>query len=411
MTWVCWGLESTGLHKFTLNKEEILRVMNDTGSDIAGLGDQSQAEVRWRAFFDGIDENYLEPQARLAFGRLLGSFAANRAALFEYVRKHREVQNIELKPQIFIVGLPRTGSTMLQLLLAGDRNARSLRLWEVGMGCISMPPARSYEESLTDPRAQQCQKVMDGFGMFYKDLWANISASHHMTPLGHEEELMTLYHTGAFMTHSLVCTLNDDFADLLYSSDCSDSYRYLRLFYQAVQSGYAPKSHWVCKTPIHTLYLPALKTVFPESHVVFTARDPCVTVASYAILTEALMGPYFPEGDLDRRKIGQASLRLVSEMCKRIIEFQKNADPKEYINIDYRETTSDPVGTVKKIYSHFGIPFTAETEQDVLTVHSVNPQGKHGRNKYTLEMFGLTKGQVREATREYCEKFVTESCE
>ncbi len=34
-----------------------------------------------------------------------------------------------------------------------------------------------------------------------------------------------------------------------------------------------------------------------------------------------------------------------------------------------------------------------------------NPKGKHGRHTYNLEEYGLSKDQVREHFREYCEQF------
>lgn len=39
--------------------------------------------------------------------------------------------DVEIKTPIFILGFPRTGTTMLHNLLAGDRANRAIRLWEM----------------------------------------------------------------------------------------------------------------------------------------------------------------------------------------------------------------------------------------------------------------------------------------
>jgi hypothetical protein len=73
--------------------------------------------------------------------------------------------------------------------------------------------------------------------------------------------------------------------------------------------------------------------------------------------------------------------------------------------LQYAALMRDPIGEVKKLYEHFDEPFTLESESRMAACVANNPQGKHGRHKYSLQEYGLTKEQVPEHFREYCREF------
>ena len=404
--WVSWGLQVTGLHKFTLGKEDIYALVEDVATDIPCLGDQTGTMRRFKKFFEEIDEDFIPPQGRIAFRKVLFAFANNRSQLFKYVREHPEIQDIELKTPVFIQGMPRTGSTILQKLLANDRRARSLRLWETGFCCSGLPPATSPEQSRTDPRIQESKEGQNGFNKLYQGFWDNIAGSHYMTPEEYDEETMVMYDCGLLHVHVPLATLGNSFFEDLFDGDASDVYRFLKLYYKAIQSGYAPESHWICKSPFHSLYLPTLKESFPDAKLVFTHRDPVASIASYAALLEVFICLYFPDGAYDRRASGQFSYHFIKCCCDRIMEYQKTADPSTYVNVYYEDVVKDPISVAKRIYTQFGFPFDEQTVADIEEARKNNPQGKHGRTKYSLEMYGLTPEQVHKDFKEYIEMFI-----
>jgi hypothetical protein len=258
---------------------------------------------------------------------------------------------------------------------------------------------------VNDPRAEQCGKNLFIVDKLLSGFWDNIWQSHYMTPVSFEEDTYLLFASGLLLVHCCIATLGEEYQkDMLYG-DASDAYRYMKLFYQAMQYCYPPESHWVTKSPFHSLYLNEMFQVFPGAHMVFTHRNPIYTIPSYAALIEAFIGVYFPVGELDRRICGQFTFLKMKLMCQRIAEFQKIADPKSYINVKYEDTVKEPLETVRKIHKQFDLPFTEEDAASVNKYLAENPQGKHGRKKYTLADFGFTEEEITKEFSDYIEQF------
>ena len=61
--------------------------------------------------------------------RLAGALAS-RLRVEETYRAHPEIDDEQVEGPVFVIGLPRTGTTALSQLVAADPQFRSLRLWE-----------------------------------------------------------------------------------------------------------------------------------------------------------------------------------------------------------------------------------------------------------------------------------------
>jgi hypothetical protein len=378
---------------------------SDLGTDIPELGDQTAVVRRFKKFFTELDEDFMPPVTRIGLGAVLRANVKTRLDCFNFVRQHPEIRKVQLKPMMSITGFPRTGSTLLQNLLASVNSARSLRLWELGLAASSFPPPTRRGQAVNDPRVEVCANNLLRSNKFFVGFWDNIWQSHYMAPLTFEEDTYLLFANGILPVHCPITTLGEEYQKDMFHGDATDAYRYMKLFYQTMQYCYAPESHWVTKSPFHALYLKEMFQEIPGMQVVFTHRNPIATIPSYAALVEAFIGLYFPEGELDRRVCGQYTLLMTRLMIHRITEFQKTADPKSYINIKYNEVIKEPVATVRKIHDHFNLSFTAEDASAVETYLADNPQGKHGRKKYTLVDFGFTEEELVKEFNPYVEQF------
>ena len=78
-------------------------------------------------------------------------FLAVRLSVEDWYRRHPEIDDQEILPPLFGLGLPRTGSTALSFLLAEDSRARPLRTWESNSPTPPPEPA-TYD---TDPRVAE----------------------------------------------------------------------------------------------------------------------------------------------------------------------------------------------------------------------------------------------------------------
>ena len=72
----------------------------------------------------------------------------------------------------------------------------------------------------------------------------------------------------------------------------------------------------------------------------------------------------------------------------------------------YRDLAADPIGTVRKIYEHFDMPFTATAQARMQRYVAETPKDKHGAHVYSLAQFGLNPDEERERYRAYRERFL-----
>ena len=73
--------------------------------------------------------------------------------------------------------------------------------------------------------------------------------------------------------------------------------------------------------------------------------------------------------------------------------------------MDYSNLVRDPISVIRDIYKHFNYTFSDEAERRMRAYLAANPQHKHGRPQYSLEEYGLTEQDVRDAFGPYIEYY------
>ena len=74
-------------------------------------------------------EARLSPVGRIMLGQILSRHLAGRLRIEALCDRHPEIEDIEVKAPVFIVGLQRTGTTILQRLLSVHPDLRALKAW------------------------------------------------------------------------------------------------------------------------------------------------------------------------------------------------------------------------------------------------------------------------------------------
>ncbi|HBQ40855.1 MAG TPA: sulfotransferase, partial [Halieaceae bacterium] len=108
------------------------------------------------AFYEALERllEALHTEARLnEFGHMRAEMTildglSRRLEIENYLTSHPEVGEQQVQRPVFILGLPRTGTTALHHLLNQDPRNRTLRLWEAQQP-VPPPETASYT---SDPR-------------------------------------------------------------------------------------------------------------------------------------------------------------------------------------------------------------------------------------------------------------------
>lgn len=178
------------------------------------------------AFIEGLTAfcNALETDARLSdFGRQLLhqkilELLSNRLGIEDWYRRHPEIDNETLAPPLVIVGLPRTGTTLLQRILSCDPQFYTMQWWETRY------PVPFPGESLETPT--QRQQLARAEVKVMVEAMPKLLTIHPMDADQADEEVM-------LMEHSFVAAMNTyahipGYLTWLAQTDERSAYTYLR---------------------------------------------------------------------------------------------------------------------------------------------------------------------------------------
>ena len=338
----------------------------------------------------------LDAEARLselgvvALEAQMTTFLKNRLRVIDWRRHHPEVATEPITAPLVVVGLPRTGTTLLSGLLACDPARRALRRWEA-TASVPPPEAATFD---SDPRVEEARVA----GGMLDTLNPGFKAIHHEPPEG-PTECVTLL--GQHFTSLLWETVANvpSYGEWLLGVDQRAAYAYHHDALQLLQSR-AP-GRWSLKSPHHGLALDALWSTYPDARVVVTHRDPVPVIASLCSLVRSLSGTF---SDADHTAyIAAHWVDIADVIVTRMAAARARRPAAAALDVSYADLVRDPVGVLRTIYAWEGSDFAPAIETRVRAHLDDNAQGKHGRHVYSLEEFGLRAGEIRERFATYIE--------
>ena len=339
---------------------------------------------------------FLTPIGRMiARERILNS-AKNRLDYIGDRKLHPEIAKERIVAPIVVVGMPRTGSTILHDILAQDPDSRAPLTWEVMFPSPS-PESASFE---TDPRIAVCDATFPGVD-------AQIPAFKAMHPMGARlsQECVTI------MADTLVSALfHNQFRVNSYQdwvdqeADFAPVYAFHEQQLQHLQWR-VKRDRWVLKTGAHMWGLEHLLARYPDARIVFTHRDPVKTMTSYASLTALVRS--LGSQTIDPKEIARDWTARIKRVLEHAIDVRQRpvAAKAQFYDMYFQDFVSDQFATVENIYRAFDLPLSQEAAKRMKTFIADNPKDKHGIHRYSPEEFGVDPHAVRESFRRYMERF------
>jgi len=307
------------------------------------------------------------------------------------IRRRRERRNgaaTALVPPLIVIGLPRSGTTLLHRLLALAPEARALRYWELRRP--SAPPGQDDRRAWA--RSQQ---------RAFKWLARGLDAKHFSGPEAPEECLFLFDSTLVSVTFWVAAPVYG-YLDWYLAQDQRGPYRTYRELLELLQAE-TPEQRLTLKAPVHTAHVPALRAAVPEAHLVQLHRDPRPALASMNSLFATLHRVVTEKLDLER--MGQANLNFTATGMERLLDARSGLPDGTIFDVYYEELVADPVGTVRGIRRHFGLSFDAEYEAQLTAFMRENPQHRHGTHRYDARDLGLDDATILGRFERYLERF------
>lgn len=352
----------------------------------------------WREGFDRLiaalnDEADLTDLGARVTAFRVRRLLENRLRIEQTYRENPAIDDERIEAPIFIIGLPRTGTTALSNLIASDPQIRSLRLWE---SSEPVPPPTTDTER-TDPRIATTQAGLDAMDQVYP----RMKALYPQSATGPTEcqDLLgmafgTIHFDGMARVPSYISWVVD--------ADMAPAYEYHRRTLKLLQWRCPPKQ-WHLKTPAHTLALDALNDVYPDARFIWTHRDPAEVIGSVCSLITYLRA--MVSDRTDPNELGERQLALWMEAVRRAMAFRDRVGEERFADVRNEDLGPNPIGAMRAAYEKLGLAFTSRCEDAMRAYADANPRNAHGKHEYELEDFGLDAATVRWRFDEYLQRF------
>lgn len=311
-------------------------------------------------------------------------------AILDDRARHPEIAEVEITQPLFILGLPRCGTSLLQSLMGSDPQVRTPLMWEVADP--SPPPdAATFD---TDPRIAR----------FDEHLRAVLGGDHDELIKAHPIGARVPQECGSFMTTSFESSNPEMFGKLprfyawFKTIDATFRYEIHKMWLQHL--GWRnPRRHWVLKIQEHMYKMPALRSVYPDAVFVQPHRDPTTVIASICQLIRVIRTPAYDHQD--SAALGQEFLHLWWDGLRCMMDYRVTHPDLPIHDMRYKDLVRDPVAAVRAVYDRFGWAFTDRSDAGIRTWLADNPPDKHGKRSYSLAEFGLDETDVRRVYADY----------
>lgn len=361
-------------------------------SDFGGEGFRRGLAV----LLDSVEtEADLTTLGRLSCRETLLRYLENRLRLTEYRARHPEIAQQVIRQPIFIVGLPRTGTTILFNLLSQDPANRPPLSWEVEWP-VPPPEPATYE---TDPRIKDAERLLGNLDRLIPTLPAihefGARLPQECVPINAHELLSIQFHT-TFHVPSYQTWL--DRQSLL------PSYRFHERFLQHLQSKYM-NERWVLKSPAHLPAIDEILQTYPDALIIHTHRDPARVMPSLASLCHAFRS--MSSDSVDPARIGRNVMDVWASYLQRAVDARRrHRDASgQFFDAYFEDTLADPIDLIRRAYAHFGLELTGDARRRMEVFLAANPRGSRGVHRYGREDFDLDLDEIRERFSDYCLEF------
>jgi len=295
----------------------------------------------------------------------------------------------------FIIGVPRSGTTWLQRVMAHDRQFTSFTLWE----CVFAPSITeryvySLLAKLLRPLAYFC-------GSLLKRGLARMDTIHQLRLQEPEEDFLLLAPLHACFLWVLLFPRSERYWRLAFFDqqvDERERKQIMHFYRRCLQKHlfyHGETKILLSKNPSFTPYLDSLRKTFPDARFIACCRDPLEVLPSQlSSLLPALHLLGYAGFDQPLRE------RVERMLCHYYQQISEKHVTLGMAIVDMKDLCDHLKATVERTYHQLNLSLS-----DHFAAHlkALAEAGKHyqSRHQYNFDQFNLTKKQVKQTFAEF----------
>jgi hypothetical protein len=369
------------------------KAIADTGLDDFGPDDYRERLAVYLAALHDIDDMH-GPGIVNFFGQL-SQWLKNRLLLTDLLKRHPEINDIDLLAPVVIAGLPRTGTTHLHNLLAAAPTFRTLPYWE-SFEPFPLPSEAGIEP---DPRAARMDVAVEVMNI----VMPHFALMHEMTTEHVHEEIQLLANDVSTMFMETLAHV-PRWTEYYLARDQTSTYEYLATQLKALQFLRGGR-RWLLKSPQHLEQLPVLARVFPGVAVVCTHRDPVpVALSMIAMLTYSAR---MHRSLVPVEEIAAAWIDRLESMLAALIRDRDVISAERSIDVRFDDFMANELGVAEQVYGLVGEPVTDAARTAMTDYLAGHQRGRLGKVATSCEMFGLDEDDLHARFAPYVNRFLS----
>lgn len=327
------------------------------------------------------DEAQLNAVGFAALGERLVNALANRLRRVALFAAHPEIADEKVEVAALIVGLPRTGSTMLHRLLAASPQATAVRWWESVFplpreGTDPTPGDRARRIADSEALVAGIMAQADGFDAIHP---LDAHADDEELPLIEQsfqsnmpESMMYLPSYGAWL---LAADQRHAYAELV------DWLRILQW-----QSPERRGAKWILKCPHHLTAVNTVLEAFPDAVMVMTHRPVAQLMPSWYSMVATLTAAYSDAAHA-RAQAAHWTERLRRNLADMVAA--RDTAPERFVDVDYRALLSQPLPEAERVFAAAGLAVGEGDRAAWQAWLDSNRRDARPTHRYSLEQFGV----------------------
>ncbi len=384
--------------KLPLESSALMAAATERTGGLSDFGDPAFRPALDRMLQSVREEAQMTQAGQTLFTQRVLESLSNRLTLEHYCASHPEILAERIERPVVIVGLPRTGTTMLHRVLARDPRFYTMAWWEA-----RFPSPLSEHDVVNPSRRIEMAKAE------VKAMIAAVPEVLTMHPLDAElpdEEVLLMEH--AFMSAFDSYANVSGYMDWLWQQDQTSAYTYLRkqlqfLQWQKRKRGVTAE-RWLLKAPHHTHLMPTLFKVFPDVKVIQTHRDPLQTIPSMGSFAYTLWQIFSDKAD--PAQAGRQWSDKFARGMRNAMAFRETVPSDRFMDVWYLDAVAHSMDVVEQVYPFIGMAFDDATRQRMQQWMGASKRESRPTHEYSIERMGLSEDQLKRDFAAYRERHV-----